>query len=266
MTNQLNKTKFGPWALITGASSGIGKEFAIQLASQGFNLVLVARRQQLLNTLASELEAKFSIATKVVPLDLGDKDFMTALTPVTDQVDLGLVISNAGIPQPGEFLKMDLDQLQKGVRVNVLSHLAIARYYGEMLAGKKRGGIILVSALGSQAGIPFLANSAATKAYVYSLGQALHTELGRAGVSVLVMSPGATDTPAMDDLGLKQGDAPMKPMAVGPSVSETLNALNRDKAHIIPGRMNRIINALVPASIGRNMFGQMLAKANGIKF
>src|SRR5579863_3575209 len=100
MTTQLNRTKFGPWALITGASSGLGKEFAIQLADQGFNLVLVARRQQLLNALASELEAKYSIATKVVALDLGDKDFMATLTPVTDQVDLGLVISNAGIPQP----------------------------------------------------------------------------------------------------------------------------------------------------------------------
>jgi uncharacterized protein len=265
MNSVLNKEKFGPWALITGASSGLGKEFARQLAGQGFNLILTARRQPLLDGLAGDLVRQFSIQAKVVPVDLADEGFLSKLTSVTDPLDIGLVISNAGLPQPGEYLKTSADELRKGVRVNVLAHLAITRYYGERLVKRGRGGIILVSALGSVKGIPFLANSAATKAFVYSLGQGLHIELGRSGVNVLVMSPGATDTPAMGDLGFKPGDSPMKPMAVAPSIAATLKALKAGKAHIIPGWVNRVMNAVVPASVSRNMFGKMLAKANGIQ-
>jgi short-subunit dehydrogenase len=265
MTTQLTKKKFGPWALITGASSGIGKEFAAQLAAQGFNLVLVARREYLLQAIAAELVMKYSIETRVIAVDLAEENFLNRLTPVTDAVDLGLVVSNAGLAHPGEFIRMKPDQLQLGVRINVLAHLIIARHYGERLAAKKRGGLILVSAMGALDGVPFMANSAATKAYVYSLGQGLHIELKRSGVSVLVVSPGATETSAMDDLGFRADELPMKPMSAAQCVEEALKALEADKANIIPGRTNRVMKALVPSSFSRNMMGKMLAKANGIQ-
>ncbi len=264
MHTKLSQKQFGPWALITGASSGIGKEFAVQLATQGFNLVLVARRAPLLQTLAAELETKYVIRTRAVDLDLAEDNFLARLRFVTDSLEIGLVISNAGIANAGEFLKMEWETLRKSVRINVLAHLAIARHFGENMTKLGRGGIILVSANGSSDGVPFLANSAATKAYVHSLGQGLHIEFKRSGVTVLVMSPGATDTAAMGDLGFKPGQSPIKPMAVGPCVAETLRALKAGRSHIIPGRLNRIMSALVPASVGRNLFGKMLAKANGI--
>ena len=110
-----------------------------------------------------------------------------------------------------------------------------------------------------------MANSAATKAYVYSLGQGLHLEWKRNGVSVLVVSPGATNTAAMDDLGFRVDELPMKPMSAGQCVEEALAALEAGKAHIIPGRTNRVMKALVPSSFSRNMMGKMLAKANGIQ-
>jgi len=264
MKNSISKEKFGPWALVTGASSGIGEEFANQLAAQGFNIVLVARREQQLSSIASELEEKYHIETKVASIDLSEDGFISKVALVTDTLDIGLVISNAGIAFPGELIRMDINDLKKGVRINVLAHLELARYFGGKLASRGKGGIIFLSAMGSVNGVPFLSNAAATKAYVYSLALGLHTELKRYGVNVTVLSPGVVDTPGMADLGLTAADVPMKPMSAKQCVTEALVGLKQNKAEVIPGMMNRLINALAPASVGRNMMAKMLTKSMGI--
>lgn len=266
MIKRIDKKKFGPWAMVTGASSGIGEEFSRQLAANGLNLVLVARRKNLLDTLGKELAQKHGISYYTVGVDLADSDFLETITAVTDKLDIGLVISNAGSAQSGEFIKMDLDKLQRMAQINVLAHLSVAHYFGRKLAEKQHGGIILVSAMGALHGVPFMSQAAATKAYVSSLGEGLHVEFRRYGVNLTVLCPGATNTAAIAELGFQVEGMPMKPMPVVQVVTEGLEALVANRPLIIPGSLNRIMNSVAPPSFGKNMMAKMLAKGHGIKF
>jgi hypothetical protein len=256
---KIDTTKFGPWAVVTGASSGIGKEFARQLAANGLNLVLVARRHALLEQIGQNLAAEYGIAYRAVGLDLSTDDFMPQIESATADLDVGLVVSNAGAGSPGAFLEHEHDDLQQIVRLNVHSHLALTHYFGQRLAGRGRGGLLLVAAMGASQGIPYMANDAATKAYVVSLGHGLHVEFAKLGVNVTVVLPGPTETPVLDAFGLEMDKLPMKPMPVEQCVNEGLAALNANRPAHLTGRMNRILQAVVPASISRRMMGDMLS-------
>ena len=119
---------------------------------------------------------------------------------------------------------------------------------------------MLVSALGAVHGIAYLAHSAATKAYVASLGAALHVELASAGVHVTVLHPGPTRTPVMTELGLDPGKMPIPPLTPNDCVSEALRALARNRARCIPGRFNRVSAALVPPALTRSMMARVLSR------
>jgi short-subunit dehydrogenase len=251
----IDPTRFGPWALITGASAGIGREFAHQLAAHGLNLVLTARRGAALDALGAEVAKRYGVQYRTVPLDLTRDDSLQTLAKATGDLDIGLVISNAGDAVPGQFLKTSREDMHSIVRVNVLAHLDIAHFFGRRLAARKRGGLVLVGALGAARGVPFMANAAATKAYVHSLGEALHVELGKEGVTVTVLMPGPTDTEALAKLGIE--NPPMKPLGVEQCVTETLRALDANRARIVPGRLFRILFGLIPASVTRNQTAKM---------
>src|ERR1700681_4676036 len=107
MRAALDKERFGPWALITGASSGIGEEFARQIAASGINIVLAARREHLLKEAGLEFSKRYGVEHRVVVLDLSQEGFIAGLADATHDIDIGLVVSNAGTPNPGEFLKLD---------------------------------------------------------------------------------------------------------------------------------------------------------------
>src|SRR6266481_2964028 len=107
MQKPLNQKQFGPWALITGASSGIGREFARQIAASRINIVLVARRQDLLKEVGVEFSKRYGVEHRVVVLDVSREDFIGQLDSATEDLDIGLVVSNAGTGNPGEFLKLD---------------------------------------------------------------------------------------------------------------------------------------------------------------
>src|SRR6267154_1898799 len=147
MTVALDKKRFGPWALVTGASSGIGKEFAQQIAASGINIVLVARREDLLNEVGVQFSKRYGVEHRVVVLDVCREDFIGRLASATNDLDIGLVVSNAGTGNPGEFLKLDRQLLQATLRLNTMSHLDIAHYFGRKLAERRRGGLILVGGL-----------------------------------------------------------------------------------------------------------------------
>ena len=123
MTVVLDKKRFGPWALVTGASSGIGKEFARQIAASGINIVLVARREDLLREVGVEFSKRYGVEHRVVVLDVSREDFIGRLTSATNELDIGLVVSNAGTGNPGEFLKLDRQLLQATLGLNTMSHL-----------------------------------------------------------------------------------------------------------------------------------------------
>jgi len=256
----IDRDIYGPWALVTGASSGIGEEFARQLAASGLNLVLVARRLHKLEHIGQELAQTHGIIYRAVGLDLTDTDFLERLDEATADLDIGLVISNAGEPVPGQFLNTERDDLLHSVRLKVVVHLSLAHHFGRRLAQRGTGGLLLVSSIGGLQGVPYVANNAATEAYVLSLGEALHIELQATGVTVTVLLPGPTNTPGIAKQGVAIEDMPMKPMSPRQVVAEGLTALSTKRATHIAGRTNRIMATLMPRRMATKMMGSMMAK------
>jgi short-subunit dehydrogenase len=138
MRAALDKKRFGPWALVTGASSGIGKEFARQIAASGINIVLVARRENLLKEAGIEFSKRYGVEHRVVVLDLS-RDFIEQLASATNDLDIGLVVSNAGTGNPGEFLKHGPQLLRETVRLGAMAHLDIAHHFGAKLTERRPG-------------------------------------------------------------------------------------------------------------------------------
>src|SRR5260370_18110614 len=146
-----------------------------------------------------------------------------------------------------------------------MSHLDIAHYFGGKLAERRRGGLILVGAMGAENGIPCMANDGGAKAYVHSLGEALHYEFKPLGVYVTVLAAGVTNTAVLEKFGFDPKTMPMKPMSVEQCASEGLSGLLKNRSRIVPGRLNRIMNALVPPSLARKMLADMLVNGLPIK-
>lgn len=244
----IDPARFGPWALVTGASSGIGREFVRQLAAHGINVALASRRLAELEALGHEIAEQWGVEHRSIEVDLTKADFLLTIDNATRDLDIGLVISNAGDFARGEFLTVERERLHAMVRVNVLANLDISHHFGQRLVARKRGGLVLVgAALAASDGVPFMANPAATKAYVHSLGRALHIELAKQGVTVTVLMPGTTATPALEKLGIDVDKLPTKPMGVEQCVSETLQALNANRAAIVPGQPDSASLHGVPA-------------------
>jgi short-subunit dehydrogenase len=239
MKRLIDKNRFGPWALVTGASSGIGREFARQIAASGINVVLVARREALLDEIGKAIAKDFEVQYRTVVADLSQAGFLENLAKAIDDLDIGLVVSNAGTGNPGEFLKIDREVLESLLRLNTLAHLDIAHHFGQKLASRGRGGLLLVGALGASNGLPHMANDGGAKAYVHSLGEALHIEFKPLGVQVTVLQPGFIDTPVLVKFGLNPDTMPTKPMKVEQCVSEALGALEESRSMIALGTGRR---------------------------
>lgn len=192
--------RYGGWAVITGATSGIGRSFAEHLARDGMHLVLVARSENTLQLTAAELQSRYAIQTRVLALDLSEPIARETLDLETLDLDIGLLINNAAIEQRGAFVRHSPDELQNVIEVNVTAPTELGQRFGQRFVKRGRGGIIFVSgSIGYQA-VPHLANYAATKAHQINLAEALFYELRRHGVDVLGLSPGLTKTPMVGRL------------------------------------------------------------------
>jgi uncharacterized protein len=126
----IDKNKFGPWAIITGASSGIGKEFARWLAADGLNVVLVARRLLLLEEVGESLAKEFRILYRTIEADLEQESAIEKITNATDDLDVGLLISNAGTGKVAKFLSLELEEIKSVNQLNAISHLSLTHHFG----------------------------------------------------------------------------------------------------------------------------------------
>jgi short-subunit dehydrogenase len=250
---------------VSGASAGIGKEFAHQLAQRGLNVVLVARRRAALDAFASELEAAYKVQVRSIARDLAADGAPARLEELTSNIELGLVVLNAGSLTAGPFLAGDLGQELKLIELNVTSTVEMTHRFGNRLRERGRGGLILLSSVAGYGAFPYQANYAASKAYIASFGLALHEELAPAGIDVLVLAPGPTKTEGFVGAeGIDFTKLPLPAMSPTSVVRAALKGLGR-KAIVIPGVMNRISDVLgkyaLPRTTSARMFGKLLAKA-----
>jgi uncharacterized protein len=252
---KLDPRQFGPWAVVTGASSGIGHGFATQLAASGINVVLAARRPEPLAQVGGELASRYGVRYRTVQVDLSAPDFMVPLREATDDLDVGLIVSNAGDAGLGEFLNTGHGTLLTELRLNAEAHLSLAHHFGQRLTGRGRGGILLVSSLLAAQGVPYVANYSATKAYTLVLGESLHHELAPHGVHVTVLVPGPTETPMMGRLAANETIMARMTQPVQAVVAEGLAALKANRPVRISGVMNRLTVAMAPRSVRTRIFG-----------
>jgi short-subunit dehydrogenase len=188
------RERYGEWALITGASSGIGAEFARALARDGMSCVLTARRADRLQALANELESAYAVQTRVVPVDLGAADGADRLVDAVSDLDLAVLIANAGYGLAGRFDKQPSRPLQEMVTLNCSAPVVMINRLLPKLEARGRGAIIIVSSTAGHQPLPFNAVYAATKAFDLFLGEALWGELQGRNIDVLALQPGPTVT------------------------------------------------------------------------
>jgi len=194
--------RYGPVALVTGASSGIGWGFAEDLAGRGLDLVLVARREDRLRALATELSARHGTRVTALPLDLARTDAAERIMQATEATDIGLVVSNAGFGAKGPHENMDPAEILAMLMVNCNMPMQLARGFIPRLRARGRGGLLLTSSVEAMIGCPNSACYSASKALVNAFGEALWAELHPCGIDVLTLCPGATDTEAVAKQGI----------------------------------------------------------------
>jgi short-subunit dehydrogenase len=252
--------RYGPWAVVAGASEGIGASFSQKLAARGMNLVVVARRAAPLEKLATQLRHEYGVEVNVQPLDLGCPDSVARISEATKGLEIGLMIYNAAYSPIGAFLEIDVEEHLKAVDVNVCGPLRLSHEFGRRFVERGKGGIILMSSMSGLQGMAMVANYAATKAYDSVLAQGLWYELRRHGVDVLGCVAGATLTPgyesSMDRVSTGALARPMQPDDV---TEQALLDLGQRPLGVA-GKRNRFASALLGRILSRRAAIEMASK------
>lgn len=229
---------YGPWAVVTGASEGIGRAFAQRLAAAGLNVALVARRESELAELAAELEREHGTQAVVVAADLGEAEGRALVSEATANLDVGMFVAGAGFGTSGAFLEGGLGAELDMLAVNCEAVLVQSHEFGRRFAARGNGGIVLLSSIVGFQGVPRAAHYAATKAYVQTLAEGLSRELSDAGVDVLSCAPGPVRSGFAARADMKLG-ATVSPDVVA---SQALRALGR-RTTVAPGGLSKLLSA-----------------------
>lgn len=195
------KERYGPWALVAGASEGIGRAFAHRAAREGLNCVLVARREAPLIALADELAKQYGVETLVVTTDLSAADAPDTVTEAVGDREIGLFVYNAGTdPVGSRFFEAGLDEWNKVASLNVSTMIGLTHGLGLRMKARQRGGIVIVGSGACYGGSTFTAVYSGGKAFEMCFAEGIWAELRRHGVHALYCALGPTDTPAFRDL------------------------------------------------------------------
>ena len=239
------------WVLITGASSGFGEEFARQYAEQGHSLVLVARRLDRLQALAETLRGQYDIDVVVEQVDLSDIAAVVQLRQrLREQgIAIDVLINNAGHGLQGPFVDSQLDAAMAMVQLDVASLTAVTHVFAQDMRTRGRGKILLVASVLAYQGVQNFAVYAAAKAYVLRLGEALHREFKRDGVTVAVLCPGLSDTGFIAAAQMKVTPAlKLLMMQPAPVVRAGIRALQAGRISVVPGWANKALVILTWAT------------------
>lgn len=255
--------KYGQWALITGGSAGIGLALAKQAASCGMDIILVARRAELLAQAHEAIQEQYNVKVKIIELDLTSDAALDKLFDETKNLDVGMLVPNAGIELNGLFINTSLEKNIKLLGLNIEVLMALAHHYGRMMAAKNKGAILLVSSGFGYQAIPHIANYSASKAFILSLGEALNVEFKEFGVDVTVLSPGLTKTSMTDNSTINFKKLPVLSMAPDVVARIGFGSLG-NKATVIAGYLNKVYvwqNRFVPRSLPVKLFGLLVRRA-----
>ncbi len=250
-------------ALITGASSGLGEEFARQLARENYDLVLTARREDRLKAVAAEAIKLGSSKVEVIASDLGQPDAAEKLHRQVFErgIEIECLVNNAGFGTHGIFHKMPLERELEEINLNVTALVSLTRLFIDGMVGRRRGTIINVALTAAFQPIPYMATYAATKAFVLNFSEAVALEVRGAGVTVMALCPGPTRTEFQGTAGVESSSFPsFAYMDAKTVVAQALASAKRGKAVRINGIMNQVMAQLTrftPRSIVARISGVM---------
>lgn len=197
---------YGPWAIIAGATEGIGRALAKQIAAQGLHCVLIARRDEPLQALAAEIENEFNVQCLPVAIDLSTDEACTHIIAAVGEREIGLYASNAGAdPNGSHFLDNDISAWTGMIQRNVITKVKCCHYFGNKMKARQRGGILLIGSGGCYGGGSFMSIYSASKAFELNFAESLWAELKADQVDVLYMALAMTDTPALRRLLSSKG-------------------------------------------------------------
>jgi short-subunit dehydrogenase len=258
----LRKAWQGKWAVVTGASAGIGEAIAVELAGAGVNLVLTARRRERLDLLADRLRSRHSVQTQVIVADLTFPQSPQQIFDATEgaglQVDI--LINNAGFGEYGEFLRSRMEMQLDMVQVNCTAVVHLTRLFLPAMAARRQGAVMIVASTASYQPVPYLSTYGATKAFDRMLAEALAEEMKRHGVRVSALCPGPTESEFTQVSGVRLGDR-RKPQSAAPVARLGLEALAQGKHSIIPyfrGRVQVFAQRFMPRTVVTSAVERML--------
>ncbi len=231
------KKNYHEWVLITGATSGIGRELAIKFGEAGFKLVITGRREQELEALSTHLFDEYGTESIPIKGDLSTIEDVDILLKETDHLNIGIAVLNAGFGTSGKFINADLKQEMNMLDLNCKAVLIMAHHFAnKMKSQSKKGAIVFLSSMVAFQGVPNAANYAATKAYVQSLSEALAIELKEEGIDVLAAAPGPVESGFSARANMKMNMS-LKPEDVGVPIIEAIGR----KTSILPGFLTKVL-------------------------
>lgn len=232
---------YGPWALVTGASSGIGAEFVRQLAPSGVNFILAARRKERMQELSRDIKDKYGVEAKIIETDLSTESGWQRVVSECENLEIGLLINNAGIQTHGSFFRDPIAKHLDIIRLNSSAVVALTHAFGKKMAERKKGGIVITSSVSSTP-VPWAATYSASKSFVSTFGRSIREELLQYGVNLTVLEPCLVTTEMTAEvqktMDINNGILPVQ--STKECVSEALAAFIRGRPKIIPGLRNRL--------------------------